>query len=117
MRITILILVLFIFFGASAQSFKARADSLYGIKKYAEAAPLYLQSASAAEFKGTKASNYYDAACCLALSGAPDSAFSYLNKAVALGWNNKEHLQKDSDLNSLHDDRQWKELLNSIKDV
>lgn len=99
---------------SSAQNIKARADSLYQAKNFAAAAPVYLLAASIAEFKGTKASNYYDAACCFALSIQPDSAFSCLNKAKELGWNNKTHLLKDTDLSSLHGTKQWEEFTNSM---
>ena len=97
-----------------AQNIKARADSLYQAKNFVAAAPVYLWAASLGEFKGMRASSYYDAACCFALSNQPDSAFKYLSKAKALGWSNKTHLLKDSDLSSLHGTQQWDEFTNSM---
>jgi len=101
---------------APAQNIKARADSFYQVKNYVAAAPTYLWAASLAEFKGVKASCYYDAACCYALSGKSDSAFDCLNKANELGWTNKTHLLKDSDLNSLHGTPQWNKFTDSMKE-
>jgi hypothetical protein len=113
-RICFFLLFTFLTVLASAQNFKARADSLYGAKNYAIAAPTYLKAAFYSDFRKLKAGNYYDAACCFALAGIPDSAFTYLQKAIELGWNNKEHLLKDGDLISLHDDRQWKKLVHNV---
>ena len=81
---------------------------------FVAAAPVYVWAASLGEFKGMRASSYYDAACCFALSNQPDSAFKYLSKAKDLGWSNKTHLLKDSDLSSLHGTQQWDEFTNSM---
>ena len=101
---------------ASAQSPAAKADSLYRAKNYAQAAPLYLEAASLAEFRNAGASHYYNAACCYALTGDKKNAFSCLAKARSLGYNNREHVMKDTDLESLHDGKQWKKLLRSMKE-
>ena len=116
-RPALFLVFVFSFVTAMAQSPKRKADSLYRVKEFAAAAPLYLQSASLAEFKGARVGDYYNAACCFALAGQPDSAFTYLKKAVAGGWNNKAHVLKDSDLNSLHVSGEWEEVLNSIKET
>ena len=103
-------------FGLSAQNIKAKADSLYQVKNFSAAAPLYVWAASLTEFKSSQASNYYDAACCFALSSNPDSAFAYLKKAKDQGWNDKTHLLKDADLESLHGSKQWKKLVRSMEE-
>src|SRR6476659_9999004 len=81
-----------------AQSKKAQADSLYTAKNYLAAAPAYIEAASSSEFKLSKAENFYNAACCFALSGDKEAAFEYLEKARKFGWNNKDHLLQDADL-------------------
>lgn len=113
-RVWMVPLLLMIGSSSFAQNFKAKADSLYKAKNYADAAPVYLRAASLSYFKVTRAGNYYDAACCFALTGEKDSAFSYLKKAIDEGWNNKPHLLKDGDLISLHSTRQWKKLVRSV---
>jgi hypothetical protein len=113
-----LLITLFVAFNitnGAAQNIKAKADSLYGAGNYAAAAPAYLRAASLSYFKVTMADNYYNAACCFALTGKKDSALTYLRKAVQSGWNNKKHLVKDGDLTSLHGDKQWKKLIRSVK--
>jgi hypothetical protein len=99
-----------------AQSLTARADSLYKIKEYAASAPLYIRGAALAEFRGRKASNYYNAACCYALTGEKDSAFFYLELAKENGYNNKTHIVQDSDLGILHNDKRWKPFTRSVKE-
>ena len=115
-RLSVLSIVVLLGFTLSAQNIKAKADSLYQAKNFSSAAPLYLRAASLTEFKTSKAGNYYDAACCFALSNNPDSAFFYLKKAKELGWNNKTHLLKDGDLVSLHGTKQWKKFVKSMKE-
>ena len=53
----------------------------------------------------------YNAACCCALSGSIDLAFSYLEKAVELGYHNTQWIEKDSDLQILHHDGRWPDLV------
>ncbi|HMJ48743.1 MAG TPA: DUF2268 domain-containing putative Zn-dependent protease [Ferruginibacter sp.] len=102
---------------ASAQNITAKADSLYNAKQFVACGPLYVKAAGLSEFKGTMASNYYNAACCYAMAGNKDSAFLLLKKAVDLGWNNKSHLLKDTDLLGLHNEKSWSELVESIKEI
>lgn len=70
-----------------------------------------------AEFRRAAASAYYNAACCYALTGNSDSAFACLKLAQQNGWSNREHLLRDTDLTSLHENRKWKKLLRSMKPV
>lgn len=101
----------------AAQSFARKADSLYKTKNYVASAPLYVQAAITAEFKRAAASHYYNAACSYALAGDKENAFDMLEKAIAAGWNNKTHVLKDTDLGILHNDKQWKKILKSIKEI
>jgi len=50
----------------------------------------------------------YDAACIAAKAGKNDLAFLYLNKAIMLGWTDKDHLMSDNDLKALKDEPEWK---------
>lgn len=49
----------------------------------------------------------YDHACCLALAGRKDEAFERLRFAVANGFRDLDHMAKDPDLATLHDDPRW----------
>ncbi len=91
------------------------ADSLYKAKNFKQAGTYYLKAAQQADFKVLKISNYYNAACCYALSGQKDSALVLLTHAVNSGNKNVDHIKKDTDLESLHSMPGWSKLLNSIK--
>ncbi len=44
-------------------------------------------------------------------AGRRDAAFAHLKLALALGWENMDHVRKDADLESLHDDPRWGEMV------
>jgi len=107
--------VLVLLIGTSVFAQTQRADSLYETKNYAKAGLLYLRSAQREEYKTLKQSEYYNAACCYALSGKADSSFILLRLSVKNGYKNVAHLKEDTDLGSLHALPQWPEIVNSIK--
>ncbi len=53
----------------------------------------------------------YNLACMLALQNKQDEAMEYLEKAVALGFNNTAHMEKDKDLDALRKREDFKKLL------
>jgi len=53
----------------------------------------------------------YNLACSYALTGKKDEAFVALQRALALGYSDREHLRNDSDLASLRDDPRYQALL------
>jgi len=50
---------------------------------------------------------FYNAACCYALDGQTDSAFTYLSRAIDQGYRETDWLKADSDFKSLHADPRW----------
>lgn len=62
-----------------------------------------------------EAGDFYNAACCFALSGDKDAAFAALDRAIAKGHRNTKVTQEDSDLNGLHSDPRWKTSLAAIQ--
>ena len=101
---------------ASAQNkFSKKADSLYLAKQYYPAGNYYLQSAALSEFKAGRYADYYNAACCYALAGKPDSAILLLKQSVAWGYKNVAHIKEDGDFNSLHNLREWNDFVGSLK--
>jgi len=54
---------------------------------------------------------HYNLACSYALTGQKDEAMGALERAVALGYSDRDHLCNDSDLESLRDDPRYQALL------
>ena len=88
----------------TAANLLQEANNAYQKKAYAESASLYKQAIGGGS---DNAGDYYNAACSFALSGDKDSAFTFLQGAISKGWTNAAHLQRDTDLASLHTDQRW----------
>ncbi|GGC71766.1 S41 family peptidase [Undibacterium terreum] len=73
-------------------------------KQYEKAADLYV--AADRQFPG-EPDHLYNAACAYALAGNKDKAFSNLRLSIEKGFTSVEHIEKDSDLISLHEDTRW----------
>lgn len=54
---------------------------------------------------------HYNLACVLALVGKKDEAFASLNRAIASGFADAKHIEKDADLESLREDERFKRAL------
>ena len=79
---------------------------------YAESARLL---AAALDAGSRSSADAYNAACSFALAGQKEAAFDHLRLALALGWTNADHLRRDSDLDSLHDDPRWADVVASAE--
>ncbi len=89
-----------------------QGDHCYRLKQYKEAVNWYMKATKVRNAKGWE---YYQIACACALAGDTATALRNLNEAVENGWTNVEHMQKDQDLISLHDTKDWEELLAKIR--
>lgn len=54
---------------------------------------------------------HYNLACSLALVGEKEKALSALKRSIQLGYHDFEHMKKDADLKSLHEDLRFKSLM------
>jgi tetratricopeptide (TPR) repeat protein len=61
-----------------------------------------------------EAGDYYNLACAFALLKDSDKAFVALEKSRELGFDSKDQLKNDTDLESLHSDSRWKKLLEKL---
>jgi tetratricopeptide (TPR) repeat protein len=59
---------------------------------------------------GSPENNAYNIGCCYALSGDKENAIAWVEKALAMRFENRRLLQTDTDLTSLHDDPRWAKL-------
>ncbi|SHN21601.1 DUF2268 domain-containing putative Zn-dependent protease [Mucilaginibacter sp. OK098] len=117
--IIVFILSLIFSFQASSQDYRQlrkNADSLYKAKDYPGATRVYLKSAAIADFNLQKKSSLYSAACCYSFMEKKDSAFITLHKAILAGYSDKENLLQSKDLTTLHAEKEWAPLVQSVKE-
>ena len=95
---------------------EADARAAYDQHRYLDCENGYLALTSQSQSTAAKAARYYDAACCSALVGKPDAAFSSLSKAIELGLSsfNLDYVYVDADLSSLHTDVRWPYVVESL---
>ncbi len=91
-----------------------RVDNLYYSKEYKKALEAY-QLVFEKFPDRIDDGNKYDLACLFALTGDSDSAFEYLNKLDIVYRDWPEKMNRDTDLSSLHKDKRWDSLLESLK--
>ncbi|HUS02749.1 MAG TPA: DUF2268 domain-containing putative Zn-dependent protease [Chitinophagaceae bacterium] len=92
----------------TASRFGEKGDSAYTAKNYPLAIDYYTKQQSLLPFSFQKRNVWYNMACNYALSGDKENAWNYLNKSLDAGYNNYPHILKDTDLDTLHSDKQWK---------
>lgn len=91
-----------------------KADSLYKIKDYKNAAITY-QNAFRLNEQIVDADERYNAACTWALAGDANKAFENLELIIGKNYFNYDHLLTDNDLNTIRSDKRWLPLLQKIK--
>lgn len=86
--------------------------SLYVMNKHKEGV-VYFEKAIAT---GTpRPVDYYNLGCGYAILGENEKAFVALEKSVSLGYNSKDQYVNDPDLNSLHTDKRYEQLLAKLQ--
>lgn len=95
-------------FAQNSDELAQKAQEAYNSKDYTNSASLFSQ---AIKKGGLDANNYYNAACSYALAGDKENAFKFLEQAIKYGYTNTAHLQKDTDLDLLHADQRWPQMV------
>lgn len=91
------------------------AWNLYKTKDYKQSAEKYSQAFSILGDK-SNTSDRYNAACSWALAKEIDSSFVQLAQIAEKGnYSNYGHITTDSDLDNLHLDKRWREILELVK--
>lgn len=91
------------------------AWKLYESKEYLKSGQRYSEAFQALNGKGI-VEDRYNAACSWALANKPDSAFTQLFKIAQNGnFSKLEHILKNTDLNSLHQDNRWLKIIETVK--
>ncbi|WP_342380378.1 hypothetical protein NVS55_12350 [Myxococcus stipitatus] len=92
---------------------RQQADTAFHAKQFAACAQHFAEAARVDPSQG--ASDAYNEACCRALAGDKDGAFSALGTVADKGYTSWQHLRRDSDLASLRADARWVPLVNRVK--
>jgi Predicted Zn-dependent protease (DUF2268) len=101
---------------AQSNRLTKQADSLYKAKSYKEAAAAYLLAAGNSPIFLSSKELYYNAACCFALINDTSAALKYLKVAVYdQGYKNYDHLVRDNDLDILHKEKEWEEIIVKLR--
>jgi tetratricopeptide (TPR) repeat protein len=85
---------------------------MYSQKKFDDAIDA---SKRATEFPEVRAGALYNTACCYALKGATEEALDHLKQSIDAGFKHKEHIESDSDLESLRKDARFQKLLETLR--
>ena len=98
-----------------AQSYKEliqMADAKYEQKDYEQSTQFFLK---AFKIEQKNPSHLYNGACAAALAGKKKNALKWLDAAQKNGWSNVRHARQDSDLNSLHGNKQYEKILGNMQ--
>jgi hypothetical protein len=90
----------------------AAVEAAYSAKDYAACARMFAHLAE--QQPDHRGQWLYGRACCLVLIGERDAAFDEIERAVAVGWHDRAHTERDDDLRDLHADSRWAPLLETI---
>jgi hypothetical protein len=85
--------------------------SLHAANRLDEALPIHLK---AAEFKQVAPVATYNVACVYSLKGDKDKAMQWLEKAVSLGFNDKDQVVNDTDFAGMKDDPRFQKLVSGL---
>lgn len=117
MKHILIIVSIFICTVAYGQDYKTlvnKADALYSSNAYAESTQTYKE---AFNIEQKSYSDLYNAACSASLAGDTKLALEWLEKSIDHGWTNISHLKIDTDLNALHDLKEWPILLEKLQKI
>lgn len=93
----------------------SEAWKLYQYRDYRQSGEKYSEAFEALGDKGT-ITDRYNAACSWALAEEIDSSFTQLFRIAEKGnYTNYGHITTDNDLDNLHADKRWKEVLAQVK--
>lgn len=109
----ILMIVLFssVVFAQDYSSLRSKAGKVGSEKLYGQAVELYRQAFS---IDSKNKTDLYNAACYASLAGDKDQAFTWLELAVQVGYDNLTQLKADTDLLNLHTDARWEKLITQL---
>ena len=94
-----------------------RAFSYFYQEKWEPAIADFLKSTKIDPDYGGNAVSFYNVACAYALQGKKDEALRYLKRSVEKGFDQFEHMENDEDLEILHDDPRFLEIIGKAREI
>ena len=91
------------------------ASGLHQLKRYREALEKFKNLIDAHPKARQVIPSAYNTACCYALLGEKANALEWLERAVKLGYSDADHIDKDSDLESLRSDSKFRTIVEKLK--
>lgn len=99
-------------FGQDYNDLIKKADSSYQIKSYKVATEYF---AKAIEVNPDSKKNFYNAACSASLANDKKKSLKWLEMAIAYGFDNLDHINMDSDLDNIRNDKKFKRIISELK--
>lgn len=97
--------------GISRNTYRRIGNYLIALKYYTEGILCYEKVLT----MEPQATDFYNLACIFAKVNNKDKAFTSLSKAIELGFNSKQKIESDKDLESLKADSRWNVLMEKLK--
>ncbi len=120
MFFAIMITCVFISWGMQKNVFAQSVDSLIQLAQSAYHRGDYMESARlwnlAISVGNQDPVILYNSACSLALLGQKEEAYSRLEESIGHGFDMGDHMEQDPDLVSLHSDKRWNNILETVKE-
>jgi hypothetical protein len=100
---------------ASYAEWITKAQAFYDAKQFRQAAETFTKAFNTMDGKAYP-TDRYNAACSWSLAGIKDSAFYHLTRLITkTNYKDLSQLLNDHDLDNLHSDRRWNELVDIVK--
>ncbi|PBJ13088.1 DUF6624 domain-containing protein [Flavobacterium sp. ACN6] len=94
------------------KEFVAKGDDSYNAKDYKGSVEFYEK---AFKMEHTSSSDLYNGACAAALNNDDKKAFKWLDLAIDNGYENIAHIKIDTDLESLHNKKEWTKTIEKLQ--
>lgn len=98
--------------GQSVKEILNQASELYRAKEYDKAVELYETVLDSIKEDGRQ---LYNAACTYSLAGEKQRAIELLRLTIEAGWDDYDHMARDTDLDNIREEPEFKELVADLK--
>lgn len=99
-------------YGQDYNDFIKKADSCYQVKNY-KIATAYFDKAI--KINPVSKKNYYNASCAASLANDKQKSLKWLEIAIDYGFDNLDHINLDSDLDNIRNEKKFKRLTSDLK--